>query len=80
MPGRVGVVAGLVPGWWQALRWCPVGDRHRAGAERLQRGWPWLRCSRGEFAGAGVWSVVGQGLSGENSGKMGIFLITNRKD
>ena len=62
---------------------CPVGAgyvlvghgcRAAAGLCAMAAG------SRGKFAGAGAWSVVEQGLSGENSGKMGIFLITNRKD
>ena len=67
---------GLIYGWPCArlgAGYALVGHGCRAAA-------PWLRSSRGEFAGAGAWSVVEQGLSGENSGKMGIFLITNRKD
>ena len=74
LPGRTGMVAGSVPGWGLATRWWGTA------AAQLRRSAPWLRGSLGKFAGDGAWSVVEQGLSGENSGKMGIFLITNRKD
>lgn len=74
MPDQVGFMAGSVPCLGLAKRWCGTA------AAQLRRSAPWLRGSLGKFAGAGAWSVVEQGLSGENSGKMGIFLITNRKD
>ena len=74
MPGRTGMVAGSVPGFGLATRWWGTAAALVRSCCAMAAG------SRGEFVGAGAWSVVEQGLSGENSGKMGIFLITNRKD